>query len=154
MSAERLKRRIQWVAAVIGLAGLSSTVLAVGSTTPNVCELHPNSCPINTFPIKDAPIGGCPQNACASVMPPASIYCDEGICDAYPQGVTSTFFYDWHVSNNNVHVSASGAQLFYSCNVNTSLLITVTVSTVGGGQSTAQRLVTCRRPRVGTQQMQ
>lgn len=137
---------------ILAFVALSGSLLAE-DTGPGTCDPHANSCPVDTVPLQDVPVGTCPQNVCASVMPPASLFCDQGICDAYPQGVISSFSYDWSVSNSSVAISAVGPQLFYSCQVNTNVLITVTVHSELG-QSTAQQLVACRRPLSGSQQTQ
>ena len=109
-----------------------------------ICELHPNTCPPGTAPMLAAPVGDCPQNTCESQLPRGSILCNDGICNAYPQGISSALYYRWRLSNNSVSITPYGAQLHYSCAYDSYVLISVVVSDSSSAEQLAQQLVLCR----------
>lgn len=121
-----------------------------------ICEIHPAYCSPATKAYRAGPQAVCPENmvTCSSTMPAASLFCDAGLCQAFPEAYDNSLSYQWGSSNAYVTITPFGSQLFYSCSQNQSVMIDVVVSDAYGNQRSAQQLVYCRRQSGGGNQPQ
>lgn len=153
-------------ALAVGLCLFTSGAHAVG-----VCEVPPNEVPPTCTAPKafamfeqvaygSPPATGCPEGSrpdflCSEPLPPAGIRCRTEdsvlLCFAAPKGVLQPLTYSWSSNNSQVLFNGSAEDVSLSCAVDVNALISVVITDNNNRSTSAQKLVYCRKARIGNE---